>query len=195
MTEDVRGISGLIDQGYYEEAISAIKQCLRIENVSAKRAVLLKEMGYCFLRLGWFENAVPLFTQYLEAFPGDNDARFYLASAYASLKWTDESIKELRTILASDPTDLLSHHDLAMCYRDKGWLKESLEVMKRANAHAMIYGDPVERELIENGLVNLEHENENGGDNNFKNFLLFMILLLILMKKKQIGSKRGRFKK
>ena len=175
----------LIDQGYYEDAIVQLSRYLQIDSWPIEKASILKELAYCYLRMGWYAEAVKAGKQSLAINPSDNDTRFYLASAYASLKWTDEAIEELRSLLEADPVDVLSYHDLALCYRDKGWLKESLEVMRRANADAKTYGDPVDRELIEKSLANLEHENEEGGDNNFKNFLLFMILLLILMKKKK----------
>ena len=100
------------------------------------RAAILNELGYCFLRLGWFEDAVKIYKEYLEFLPSDNDGRFFLASPYASLKWTSDAMQELRTILDSDPHDVLAHHDLALCYRDMGWMKESLEEMKIANAKA-----------------------------------------------------------
>ena len=175
----------LIDQGYYEEAIAQLNGYLQIDIWPIEKASILKELAYCYLRMGWYREGVKACKQSLAINPSDNDTRFYLASAYASLKWTDEAIEELRGLLEANPTDVLSWHDLALCYRDKGWLKESLEVMKQANAHAMIYGDSADRELIEKSLFNLEQENDKGGDNNFKKFLLFMILLLIFMKKKK----------
>jgi tetratricopeptide (TPR) repeat protein len=105
----------------------------------------LSELGYCYLRLGWFKEAVEVFDQYLKADPSDADARFFRADAYASLKWADEAIKELRIILASDPNDVLARHELALRYRDKGWMKESLNEMKKANSIAIIYGNAEEQ--------------------------------------------------
>ena len=120
--------SHLIDQGYYEEAIVKLKMCLQVETDPSARQTILCDLGYCFLEMGWYEEAVRVFTRHLEAFPSDNDARFYLASAYASMGWTNESVTELRKILASDPTDVLACHALGLCYRDRGWLKDSLEI-------------------------------------------------------------------
>jgi hypothetical protein len=109
-----------------------------------------------------------------------------LASAYASLKWTGDAIKELRTILASDPNDVLGHHDLALCYRDLGWMKESLEEMKIANAKAMIYGNTNEKEVVKSSLVNLQQEIENGDEDSF----LSLVLLLAIIKK--MGHRKRR---
>ncbi len=74
-----------------------------------------------------------MFAEYLKINPSDNDGRFFLAGAYASMRWTNEAIAELEIVLTSDPTDILARHDLALCYRDMGWVRESLEEMRKAN--------------------------------------------------------------
>jgi tetratricopeptide (TPR) repeat protein len=165
---------------HYEDAVIKLQQCLQLKDESRGRAAILDELGYCFLKLGWFEDAVEVYTEYLKILPSDNDGRFFLASAYASLRWTDEAIEELRTILTSDPNDVLARHDLALCYRDMGWMKESLEEMKRANACAMIYGNSEEKEIVKSSLANIEKESENGDDEEAKDaFLLFILLTMI----------------
>jgi tetratricopeptide (TPR) repeat protein len=161
-----------------------------LENEPENRPVILNSLGYCFLRLGWFEEAVKVYTELLRADPFDNDSRFYLASAYASLKWTGDAIKELRTILASDPNDVLAYHDLALCYRDLGWMKESLEEMKRANAKAIVYGNTAERKVVISSLAHLEYEIENGDEDGSNEVLLFFILLLVINK-----GRKGKFSK
>jgi tetratricopeptide (TPR) repeat protein len=166
---------------HFEEAVLKLQRCLQLEEEPKSRAPILNELGYCFLRLGWFEEAVKVYTELLRANPFDNDSRFYLASAYASLRWTADAIKELRTILASDPNDVLAYHDLALCYRDMGWMKESLEEMKKAKAKAMIYGNPEEKEVVKSSLVNLEEEMENGDEDGSKDALLFFILLISII--------------
>jgi tetratricopeptide (TPR) repeat protein len=128
---------------------------------------------------------VKIYTELLRANPANNDSRFFLASAYAFLKWTNDAIEELRTILSTDLNDVLAHHDLGLCYRDLGWMKESLEEMKIANAKAMIYGNPEEKEVVKSSLVNLEQEIENGDEDGSKDALLFFILLIVINK----GSK------
>ena len=100
LLEDARN---LMDQEYFEEAILKLQKGLRLETKPKKRAAILKELGYCYLRLGWYEDAVKVYKQLIEVYPHDADMRFFLASAYASLKWTDEAITELKTILRSDP--------------------------------------------------------------------------------------------
>jgi Tfp pilus assembly protein PilF len=125
-----------MDHEHFEDAVLKLQRCLQLEDEPEWRAAILNELGYCFLRLGWFEDAVKIYKEYLEFLPSDNDGRFFLASPYASLKWTSDAMQELRTILDSDPHDVLAHHDLALCYRDMGWMKESLEEMKIANAKA-----------------------------------------------------------
>jgi tetratricopeptide (TPR) repeat protein len=129
-----------------------------------RKAAILDDLGYCFLRLGWFEEAAKVYTEYPNILPFDNDARFFLASAYASLGWKGDAVKELGTILASDPDDVLACHNLALCYRDMGWSKDSLEEMRKTKAYAMISGNPEEKELIGSSLAHLEHEIENGDD-------------------------------
>jgi len=131
----------LITQGYYEDALQKLQKCLQLESGPTKRTAILDLTGYCFLRLGWYEEAVKVYTEYLKIYPMDNDGRFFLASAYAPLKWTDEAIKELKSILSSNPTDVLARHDLSLCYRDKGWLRESLEEMRIANKYAVTCGN------------------------------------------------------
>ena len=168
---------------HFEDAVIKLQRCLQLDNEPGWRAAILDELGYSFLKLGWFEEAIKVHTQLLEANPSDNDSRFFLASAYASLKWTGESIEELRTILATDPNDVLGHHDLALCYRDMGWMKESLEEMKRANAYAKVYGNLEEKEIVSSSLAHLEHEIENGDDGGIKEALLFFVLLITIIKR------------
>jgi len=179
-----------MDHEHFEDAVLKLQRCLQLEDKSESRAPILNELGYCFLRLGWFEEAIKVYTQLLKANPADNDSRFFLASAYASLKWTNDAIEELRTILSTDLNDVLAHHDLGLCYRDMGWMKESLEEMKIANAKAMIYGNPKEKEVVKSSLSNLEEEMENGDEGGSQDSFLSLILLLTIIKK--IGHRKRR---
>ena len=169
-----------MDYEHFEDAVLKLQRCLQLEDEPESRVAILDDLGYCFLRLGWFEDAVKIYKEYLKFLPSDNDGRFFLASAYASLKWTGDAIEELRTILSTDLNDVLAHHDLGLCYRDMGWVKESLEEMKIANAKAMIYGNPEEKEVVKSSLVNLEQEIENGDGTN--DALLFFIFLMTIIK-------------
>jgi tetratricopeptide (TPR) repeat protein len=175
---------------HFEDAVLKLQQCLQLEDEPKGRLPILDDLGYCFLKLGWYEEAAKVYTQLLKANPADNDSRFYLASAYASLKWTNDAIKELRTILSTDLNDVLAHHDLGLCYRDLGWMKESLEEMKIANAKAMIYGNPEEKEVVKSSLSNLEEEMENGDEDGPQDSFLSLILLLTIIKK--MGHRKRR---
>ena len=175
-----------MDHKHFEDAVLKLQRCLQLEEEPKSRAAILHDLGYCFLRLGWFEDAVKVYKEYLKFLPFDNDGRFFLASAYASLKWTNDAIEELRTILSTDSNDVLGHHDLSLCYRDLGWMKESLEEMKIANAKAMIYGNPKEKEIVCGSLANLECEIENGDENGSKETLLFLILLIVINKGRKV---------
>jgi tetratricopeptide (TPR) repeat protein len=179
-----------INYGHYEDAVLKLQRCFQLEDRSKGRATILGDLGYCFLRLGWFDEAVKIYKEYLKLIPSDNDGRFFLASAYASLKWTGDAIEELSTILASDPNDVLARHDLGLCYRDMGWMKESLEEMKRANAKAMIYGNTNEKEVVKSSLVNLEQEIENEDEDGSQDSFLSLILLLTIIKK--MGHRKRR---
>jgi tetratricopeptide (TPR) repeat protein len=179
-----------MDHEHFEDAVLKLQRCLQLEDEPEWRAPILNELGYCFLRLGWFEEAVKVYTQLLKANPADNDSRFFLASAYASLKWTNDAIEELRTILAIDLNDALAHHDLGLCYRDLGWMKESLEEMKIANAKAMIYGNPKEKEVVKSSLVNLEQEIENEDEGGSKDALLFFVLLIVINKGRKLKLRK-----
>jgi tetratricopeptide (TPR) repeat protein len=175
-----------MDHEQFEDAVLKLQRCIQLEDEPKSRAAILNELGYCFLRLGWFEEAIKVYTQLLKANPANNDSRFFLASAYASLKWTNNAIEELRTILSTDLNDVLAHHDLGLCYRDLGWMKESLEEMKIANAKAMIYGNPEEKEVVKSSLVNLEQEIKNEDEDGSKEALLFLILLLAINKRRKV---------
>jgi len=177
--------SDLIDQGYYEDAVSKLTQCLSLEEDRNERAVIFCELGFCLIRMGCYEDAVRIFSQHLQADPFDNDARFYLASTYASMGWTDESTAELKKILASDPTDVLAYHALGLCYRDRGWLKDSLKVMRAAKEQAIIYGTVEEKEIVEESLSDLEEEIEEGEQDKLKRSFLLVILLAILEGRKK----------
>jgi tetratricopeptide (TPR) repeat protein len=180
----------LIDQGCYEEAAIEFLRCVSLERNPLKRASSLKELGYCYLRLGWFEDAVKVYKELLEGYPRDPDIRFYLASAYASLKWTDEAIAELKTILRSDPTDVLARHDLSLCYRDKGWLRESLEEMRKANQYAAVFGNVEEKEIVESSLAHIEEEIQEGDDDGTKEALLLLILLATVLKRSKLKARK-----
>jgi tetratricopeptide (TPR) repeat protein len=180
----------LTDQGYYEEAAIKLRTCLQMECDTVKKAAILGDIGYCFLRLGWYEDAVKAYTQYLEICPSNNDARFFLASAYASLKWTDEAIAELKRILATDPTDVLARHDLALCYRDNGWLKESLEEMRKANEYAITYGNAEEKEIVKSSLNHIQEEVQDGDEDGSKETFLLLILLATVMKRSKLKSRK-----
>jgi len=180
----------LIDQGCYEEAAIEFLMCLPLERDSLKRAASLRELGYCYLKLGWFEDAVKVYKELLEAYPHDPDIRFYLASAYASLKWTDEAIAELKTILRSDPTDVLARHDLSLCYRDKGWLRESLEEMRKANEYAAIYGNTEGKEIVKSSLGHIEEEIQGGDEDGTKETLFLLILLATVLRGSRLKTRK-----
>ena len=179
-----------IEHGHHEDAVLKLQKCLQLEDEPGWRAAILDELGYCFLKLGWFEEAVKIYKEYLELLPSDNDGRFFLASAYASLKWTDDAIEELRTILSTDPNDVLGHHDLALCYRNMGWMKESLEEMKIAHTKAMIYGNCEEKEIVKNSLTNLEEEIQNGDEEGNRNVFLLFVLLMMIQKTKNLKTRK-----
>jgi tetratricopeptide (TPR) repeat protein len=180
----------LIDQGYYQEAAIEFRRCLQLERDAQKRTTFLKELGYCYLRLGWFEDATEVYKQLLEVSPHDADLRFFLASAYASLRWTDESIAELKAILRSDPTDVLARHDLGLCYRDKGWLRESLEVMRKANEYAATYGNAEEKEIVRSSLGHIEEEIQEGDEDGAKEAFLLLILLVTVLKRSKLKARQ-----
>jgi tetratricopeptide (TPR) repeat protein len=180
-----REASHLIDQGFFEEAISRLNQCLLVEDGPDERADILCELGFCFLRMGWYEDAVKIFSQHLQANPFDNDSRFYLASGYASMGWIEQSTAELRKILACDPTDVLACHALGLCFKDQGWVKESLEIMRVAKDQAAVHGTQEEKEIIDQSLANLEKEIEEGEEDKLKESFLLVILLAILEGRKK----------
>jgi len=181
-----RGASWLIEQGDYEGAIKKLQKRLKNQTEPEPRLFILKELGYCYLRLNWFKEALETFDQYLKVYPSDTDARFYRANAYASLKWTDEAIKELRIILTLAPNDVLARHELALHYRDKGWRKESLNEMRKANDAARIYGNAEEQRIVAGSLSHLEDETNNEDDRFMASFLV-LIILLLKMKLKMKG--------
>jgi tetratricopeptide (TPR) repeat protein len=187
LLEDARNLG---DQEYFEEAILKLQKGLRLETKPKKRTAILKELGYCYLRLGWYEESVKVYKLLLEAYPHDADMRFFLASAYASLKWTDEAITELKTILRSDPTDVLARHDLALCFRNKGWLRESLEEMTKANEYAIIYGNSEEKEIIKSSLGHIEEEIQDGDEDGTKEAFFLIILLATVMKKSKPKARK-----
>jgi tetratricopeptide (TPR) repeat protein len=151
-----------IAQGYYEDAVQKLQTCLRLDDRVENRATILKKLGQCFLDLRRHEDALKAYAQYLEIFPTDNDGRFFLAHAYACLGWYDEAIVELKNILASDPSDILARHGLALCYRDTGRLEEALMEVRSANEYAINYGRLDEREIVAGSLAHIILEVENG---------------------------------
>jgi hypothetical protein len=59
-------------------------------------------------------------------------------------------------------------------YRELGWIKESLEEMKRADVYAMLYDKPDEKEIIGSSLAHLEQEIENGDDCGLRKVFYFL---------------------
>jgi tetratricopeptide (TPR) repeat protein len=180
----------LIDQGCNEEAAIAFLRCVPLERDPLKRVASLKELGYCYQSLGWFEDVIKVYKQLLAVYPDDADIRFYLASAYASLKWTNEAIAELKTILRSDPTDVLARHDLSLSYREKGWLRESLEEMRKANKYAAVFGNAEEKEIIKSSLGHIEEEIQGGDEDGTKEAFLFLILLATVLKRSRLKARK-----
>jgi hypothetical protein len=52
----MREANRLRDQGYYEEAAIEFQRCLRLERDPVKKVTILRNIGYCFLRPGWYED-------------------------------------------------------------------------------------------------------------------------------------------
>jgi tetratricopeptide (TPR) repeat protein len=180
----------LIEQEDHECAVKMLQNCLNLGPEPKMRVSILNELGYCCLRLGWFEEAAISFSEYLKIHPSDNDGRFFLASAYASMKWTDEAMEELRTILGIDPTDVLARHDLALCFRNKGWLKESFEEMKRANEYAALYGNAEEKEIVKSSLGHIEEEIQDGDEDGTKETFFLFILLATVIKRSKLKTRK-----
>ena len=174
----------LIDQEYYEEAAAKLQDCLKNKPSPDQRAAALCDLGYCYQQLHWLEDAIRIYNEYLTDYPDDNDVRLFLATAYGSLKWTDESILELRKILASDPTDVLSYHELGLCFKDKGWIKEAIKVMHKAKDQAHIHGTDAEIELVKSSLSSLEDDLTSIEGEKLKDAFLLALLIAALRKKK-----------
>ncbi len=177
----------LVDQEYFIEAIPKLQQCLEMLEMldePENKGRVICELGYCFLRLNWYNEVVQIYSEYLKDFPFDTDALFFLASAYGSMKWTDESIKEVKIILDLDPTDALAYHELGLCYKDKGWYNEALKALNEAKETALEFGNQEEIEIIEKTLSELE------GDIGKKKFdklrALLLLAVLLAMKKKKV---------
>ena len=179
-----REACALVNQGYYKEAIPKLQKCLEMLDDPVKKRLVMCEIGVCCSMLHWHNEAVQIYSEYLKDFPFDNDARFFLASAYGSMKWTDESIEELKKIIELDPTDVLAYHDLGLCYKDKGWYNEALETLTYAKENAMVFGNQEERKIIEKTLANLEKDIGEGDKNKLK-IIILLAMLLMLQKKKR----------
>jgi tetratricopeptide (TPR) repeat protein len=81
-----------IKHGHHEDAVLKLQKCLQLEDEPKGRLPILDDLGYCFLKLGWFEDAVNAYTEYFKILPLDNDGRFFLASAYTSSGWKCDAI-------------------------------------------------------------------------------------------------------
>jgi len=71
-----------MDYEHFDDAVIKLQRCLQLEGEPKSRAAILHDLGYCFLRLGWFEEAIKVYTQLLKANPANNDSRFYKLSNY-----------------------------------------------------------------------------------------------------------------
>ena len=68
----------------------------------------------------------------------------------------------------------------------KGWRKESLIEMRKANDSARIYGNVEEKRIVATSLSHLEDETNNGDDRFIGGFLAY-IMLLLKMKRRMKG--------
>ena len=179
-----REACALVNQEYYKEAIPKLQKCLEMLDDPVKKGRVMGEIGVCCSMLHWHNEAVQIYSEYLKDFPFDNDARFFLASAYGSMKWTDASIEELKKIIDLDPTDVLAYHDLGLCYKDKGWYNEALETLTYAKENALVFGNQEEREIIEKTLSELEVDIGKREYDKWR--VLFVLAVLLAMMKKKL---------
>ena len=56
---------------HFEDAVIKLQWCLQLEEEPEWRPSILDKLGYCFLRLGWFEEAVNFYTEYYKILPSD----------------------------------------------------------------------------------------------------------------------------
>ena len=71
----------LMEHGYHERAIQMFREGVELEPGPEMTGSILDNLGYCFLTLGWFEEAAKSYFKYLKIHPSDIDGRFFLASA------------------------------------------------------------------------------------------------------------------
>ncbi|MGD0919783.1 MAG: hypothetical protein ABSB22_25380 [Thermodesulfobacteriota bacterium] len=62
-----------MDHEHFEDAVIKLQRCLQLDDEPGWRTGILDDLGYCFLKFGWFEEAIKVYTQLLEN-PSDNDS-------------------------------------------------------------------------------------------------------------------------
>ncbi len=55
-----------MDHENFEDAVIKFQRCLQMEDEPKSRAAILGKLGYFFLRIGWFEEAVNTYDRFVK---------------------------------------------------------------------------------------------------------------------------------
>ncbi|MES1941619.1 hypothetical protein T5B8_15345 [Salinisphaera sp. T5B8] len=142
---------------------------------SVASAVTLDELQH-EIDTGKFDAAARLSQTYLEAHPGNRDARFFHARALAGQGHVDESIAEYEKLAADYPLRVEPANNLAVLYADQGeydkarkWLEKALATQPAyATAHRNL-GD------VYTALAELAYRKALGSEDNDSKLPLTML--------------------
>ena len=91
--------------------------------------------GQCYVRLGFYEKAWPLFERARELQPGADSIQFNMAGCAVYLGRIDEARAIYEKLLAKNPAHQRNHYELAQLgrSRDDRHVKQMLEVLRNAS--------------------------------------------------------------
>jgi superkiller protein 3 len=122
---------GLLCSGRFQEALEPLRSALARDPQNKEARQM---MGIAYSGLGRYPQAIEEFVRCLELPPHANDRipRFELASAYIRAQRPDDAERELRKILAIDPQDAPSWHNLGVAHAMRGNIASAKEAWRKS---------------------------------------------------------------
>ena len=122
-------------KNYYSNKINTLKNDLNINPFNRKKVL---ELGRYYSYSGFYNNAIDLYDNYLQSYPGDDEIRYQKALLLSWNKQLSQSKSEVEKLLANDPANkkykLLYGQDLV-------WMNKDLDAAER-NLKSVLSSDP-----------------------------------------------------
>lgn len=169
--------TGLEAIGLYQAAADKYTEglglALRAGMVSEAVLPLKRHLALCYIKMRDYDRAFGLFREIREAYPSDDEARYYLADLYLRRGQTLDGERELLELLARHqhspenveaslvsladafPDNLMVHRELAQIYREQGQTGKALEVLDELGDRLLSAGKTAEAAGVVQDIIAL----------------------------------------